>query len=88
MQTAHLIYFSPTGTTRKVCEAIAQGLGANKVIHYDVTLPDSKFDTVLNRWRGDYRHPGLCRPHTGTLSATPASNHGKADTCRARCPLW
>ncbi|MCD4688897.1 MAG: 4Fe-4S binding protein [Desulfuromonadaceae bacterium] len=47
MQTAHLIYFSPTGTTRKVSEAIAQGFGAGKVIHYDVTLPGSKFDTVL-----------------------------------------
>ena len=47
MRTAHLIYFSPTGTTRKVSEAIAQGLGANKVIHYDVTLPNSNFDTVL-----------------------------------------
>ena len=47
MRTAHLIYFSPTGTTRKVCEAIAQGLGVKKVIHYDVTLPDCEFDTIL-----------------------------------------
>lgn len=47
MQTAHLICFSPTGTTRKVAEAIAQGIGAGKVIHYDVTLPGSKFETVL-----------------------------------------
>jgi len=47
MQTVHLIYFSPTGTTRKVAEAIAQGLGASKVVHYDITLPSSKFATVL-----------------------------------------
>lgn len=47
MQTAHLIYFSPTGTTRKVSEAIAQGLGAGKIIHHDITLPGSKADLVL-----------------------------------------
>lgn len=47
MQTAHLIYFSPTGTTRKVAEAIAQGAGASKVIHYDLTLPDATFDAAL-----------------------------------------
>ncbi|ABA90140.1 iron-sulfur cluster-binding flavodoxin [Syntrophotalea carbinolica DSM 2380] len=47
MQTAHLIYFSPTGTTRKAAEAIAQGVGASKVIHYDLTLPGATFDTVL-----------------------------------------
>ncbi len=47
MQTAHLIYFSPTGTTRKVVETIAQGFDTGKVIHCDLTLPSSKFGTVL-----------------------------------------
>lgn len=47
MRTAHLIYFSPTGTTKKISASIAQGLGAKNVIHYDVTLPDSSFETVL-----------------------------------------
>lgn len=36
-QTIHLIYFSPTGTTRKTVSAIAQGLGTGKVVHHDVT---------------------------------------------------
>ena len=36
-QTIHLIYFSPTGTTRKTMTAIAQGLGMGKVIHHDLT---------------------------------------------------
>lgn len=47
MQTAHLISFSPTGTTRKISEAIAQGVGASEVIHYDLTLPGSECDTTL-----------------------------------------
>ncbi len=47
MRTAHLIYFSPTGTTKKISTSIAQGLDVKYVTHYDVTLPDSGFDTVL-----------------------------------------
>jgi flavodoxin/NAD-dependent dihydropyrimidine dehydrogenase PreA subunit len=47
MRTAHLVYFSPTGTTRKVAEGIAQGLGADKVVHYDLTPADARFETVL-----------------------------------------
>lgn len=46
-RTAHLVYFSPTGTTGKVCECIAQGLGAKKVIHYDVTPSGAQFETIL-----------------------------------------
>ncbi|MFK5925544.1 MAG: 4Fe-4S binding protein [Desulfuromusa sp.] len=45
--TAHLIYFSPTGTTQKISGSIAKGLGAKNIVHYDVTLPDVSFDTVL-----------------------------------------
>jgi ferredoxin len=41
MQTCHLIYFSPTGTTRKVALAVARGLGAPQVAHYDLTKPGS-----------------------------------------------
>lgn len=47
MHTAHLIYFSPTGTTRKTITSIARGLGAKSVLHYDVTLPNNRFETVL-----------------------------------------
>ena len=45
--TAHLIYFSPTGTTQKTITSIARGLGAKSVFHYDVTLPNSCFESVL-----------------------------------------
>lgn len=34
-----LIYFSPTGTTRKILEGIAQGFGAANVEQVDLTLP-------------------------------------------------
>jgi ferredoxin len=46
--TAHLIYFSPTGTTQKITTSIVQGLGAKNVLHYDVTLPDSSVETELS----------------------------------------
>lgn len=34
-----LAYFSPTGTTKKVLEAIAEGLGVKPVEHLDMTSP-------------------------------------------------
>ena len=46
-QMTHLVYFSPTGTTKKICTSIAKGLGAKNVTHYDVTLPDASFETLL-----------------------------------------
>lgn len=39
--SAKVICFSPTGTTRKVVEAIAQGAGIAAAEHVDVTLPDA-----------------------------------------------
>ncbi|MDX2480281.1 MAG: 4Fe-4S binding protein [Desulfuromusa sp.] len=38
----HLIYFSPTGTTRKIIEAIAEGLNPERVNYYDLTYPIKK----------------------------------------------
>ena len=46
-QTAHLIYFSPTGTTKRISASIAQGLGVKNVTHYDMTLPKARFEIVL-----------------------------------------
>lgn len=37
-----LIYFSPTGTTRKTLQAIARGIGADRVESLDLTLPAAK----------------------------------------------
>jgi ferredoxin len=40
--TVKLVYFSPTGTTKKVLEDIAQGLQVETVEHLDLTLPDAR----------------------------------------------
>ena len=39
LKTVKLAYFSPTKTTQKVLEGIAQGLGVDAVGHLDLTLP-------------------------------------------------
>lgn len=33
----HLIYFSPTGSTKQIIEAVAEGLNPQKVDHFDLT---------------------------------------------------
>jgi ferredoxin len=42
INSAKLIYFSPTGTTRKVIEGIVQGVHIDTVEHIDLTSPDPK----------------------------------------------
>jgi flavodoxin len=37
----NLIYFSPTGTSKKTLEAVAKGLGIKGVEHIDLTPPDA-----------------------------------------------
>ncbi|MCG6534978.1 MAG: 4Fe-4S binding protein [Syntrophales bacterium LBB04] len=37
----HLIYFSPTGTTRKVLEAVARGFGAEHIERLDLTCQET-----------------------------------------------
>ncbi len=37
-----LVYFSPTGTTRAVVEAVGRGIGSGPVAHVDVTKPDAR----------------------------------------------
>lgn len=41
-ENAHLIYFSPTGTTRKTIDAIADGLSVDRINRYDLTYTDEK----------------------------------------------
>ncbi len=36
-----LIYFSPTGTTRNIIEAIAQGIEPDTISAFDLTLPET-----------------------------------------------
>jgi len=38
----HLVYFSPTGTTRKIVDAIAEGLSAAQTNRYDLTYAFEK----------------------------------------------
>ncbi len=46
IRSVRLVYFSPTGGTRKVLEQIAAGTGLERVIHADVTLPGALADSV------------------------------------------
>ena len=41
-----LIYFSPTGTTQKVLESIAEGITSEDVEHINLTLPEGVQQTV------------------------------------------
>lgn len=41
IQCVNLIYFSPTKTTKKTLEKIAQGIQAESIQHYDLTLPNA-----------------------------------------------
>ncbi|MBI9084845.1 MAG: EFR1 family ferrodoxin [Desulfobacterales bacterium] len=44
--TVKLAYFSPTGTTRKILNGIAEGFGAENVRQIDLTLP--QMDTLVS----------------------------------------
>lgn len=46
INSAKLIYFSPTQTTRKVIEGISQGLQVVNVEHVDLTLPDAEMQKL------------------------------------------
>ena len=35
-----LVYFSPTGTTQKVLESVAKGIGFEDVMPINLTLPE------------------------------------------------
>jgi len=41
-----LVYFSPTGTTQKVLESIAEGIGVEAVAHINLTLPQGTPQTT------------------------------------------
>ena len=41
-----LIYFSPTGTTQKVLESIAEGITSEEAAHIDLTLPEGVRQTL------------------------------------------
>jgi ferredoxin len=41
-----LIYFSPTGTTQKVLESIAEGIAVEDIEHINLTLPEGAQQTI------------------------------------------
>jgi ferredoxin len=41
-----LIYFSPTGTTQKVLQSIAEGIAVEDVAHINLTLPEGARQTI------------------------------------------
>ncbi len=41
-ESVKLVYFSPTGTTKKILETIAQGIGIETIEQVNMTLPDAK----------------------------------------------
>jgi len=47
INSARLIYFSPTRTTRKVIECIAQGAQFATVEHLDLTPPDARTQNIV-----------------------------------------
>ena len=48
------IFFSPTGTTRKVLSSVSQGINADEIIGYDLTPPEKRdnFQLTLDREDG------------------------------------
>ena len=46
--SAHLIYFSPTGTTRKILHAIAKGLNPEQIHNHDLTYPGAQAGQNIN----------------------------------------
>ena len=42
IKKVRLIYFSPTGTTGKIIESIAEGISIKQVEHMNLTLPQPK----------------------------------------------
>jgi ferredoxin/menaquinone-dependent protoporphyrinogen IX oxidase len=46
IQTVKLAYFSPTGTTRSIVQAIAHGLNQGPTEHFDVTQPNARKEQI------------------------------------------
>jgi ferredoxin len=46
VSSVKLVYFSPTGTTRKVLEGIAEGTGIGDISHVDMTLSDAVPESI------------------------------------------
>jgi ferredoxin/flavodoxin len=47
--TIGLMYFSPTGSTRKVCEAIATAISSNPPVRFDLTKPSNLAERQIEK---------------------------------------
>lgn len=45
---AQLVYFSPTGTTRKILRAISNGIGVENLIDVNLTMPHNRQGMILH----------------------------------------
>ncbi len=43
-----ILFFSPTNTTRKICNAVASGMGSDDPIILDMTHPDTRAEIIAN----------------------------------------
>jgi Pyruvate/2-oxoacid:ferredoxin oxidoreductase delta subunit len=43
-----IMCFSPTNTTRAICNAVASGMGSEKPVLFDMTRPDSRANLIAN----------------------------------------
>jgi ferredoxin len=43
-----LLYFSPTNTTKNICDAVALGMEAKKPLIFNITLPDIRAKIIAN----------------------------------------
>ena len=43
-----ILFFSPTSTTKRICNAIASGMGAENPLILDITNPDTRSEIIAN----------------------------------------
>jgi len=43
-----VLFFSPTGTTKKICNAVASGMGSDDPLILDMTHPDTRSEIIAN----------------------------------------
>ena len=49
IQTLRLVYFSPTGTTKKIVQSIAKGINKPSVKYHDITPPEQRKNQIIAR---------------------------------------
>ena len=73
-----LVYFSPTGTTKKVVQGIARGINPGSVEELDITRPAARIPTTpdIGKRITHYRSAGVYGKGAGTCSRMAAGVTG------------